>query len=131
MRRFCGPIWLLAATPVSVGLAQESICSPCVDPPAIRSRVPGLPPLPEAKDLKIYRLGSPIANLRGLDTVYGARTLTLLDSRRMTEPEAADDSATEAGQETGNGKEETPGPGAAPPGSVAEEDSVEADSDPE
>src|SRR5690606_29519949 len=39
---------------------------------------------PEATADSPFYLGASIANLRGLNTAYGVRTLTLLDSRRMT-----------------------------------------------
>jgi len=39
MRWFCPSVGIVLMMSATVGLAQESLCSPCVDPPAYRSPV--------------------------------------------------------------------------------------------
>jgi hypothetical protein len=74
----------------SVGLTQEVMCDPCVDYPEWRSPIPESSPVAETNDLRLpadgrVNLGSSISNLRGLNTAFGSRTLTLIESRRMRE----------------------------------------------
>jgi hypothetical protein len=119
MRLLQRPIWLLAMMPASVGLAQQSICNPCVDPPAYQSPIRDLPPLPEAKDLRPeFHFGAKISNLRGLDTEFGARTLMLLDSRRMTPVGETESAAAEEepGRESADSADEEADAVSAEPG---------------
>jgi hypothetical protein len=103
---------LLLAVPASVGLAQESLCNPCVDIelreflPQL-SPSPGLTPLPSS-GAGNFNLGESIPNLRGLNPRFGIRTLTLLDSRRMTETDAVDDSEAAATTREALGDAESP-----------------------
>jgi len=73
--------------------AQESLCDPCLDGPEMFE--PGFNESVGPRNLRIitpedlrelsgapFNLGSSISSLRGLSSPAGARTLTLIDSRR-------------------------------------------------
>jgi hypothetical protein len=124
MRAMAGLTWLFLALPPSMGLAQESLCNPCVDP-AEREFLPQLKPSPTVGPSTTganspFYLGASIANLRGLNTEFGARTLTLLDSRRMSGAAADGDASADGakaavapmGEES---REPKPEPEAEPP----------------
>ena len=54
-----------------------------------------------------FYLGTSISNLRGLNTAYGMRTLTLLDSRRMTDIASGESESTAAEDEVEQGNSDS------------------------
>jgi hypothetical protein len=114
MRRIVGTLSLVMLAPASVGLAQESLCNPCVDPPLFREFLTpprtlrefseSLQAMPSPRADAEFNLGLTVANLRGLNAPGRSQTLTLVNGRVVREEEEAAeaqvDSADAAPSET-------------------------------
>ena len=137
MRWFCPSVGIVLMTSATVGLAQGSLCDPCVDPPTIRrdfsiadsttvvtaedirsldvvsvaDMLKQLPNniasvSPEATANSPFRLDPGIATMRGLNTDYGVRTLTLIETASdESESATADDEFSDDSSDT---REEEP-----------------------
>lgn len=129
MRAGYGLICLAAMALPAVGVAQDMMCDPCVDYPKWSSPIPASSPQPGTIDLNVpadrtfnlgdpqFYLGASIANLRGLNTASGVRTLTLVESRRSPEEPPGNSGEEASGEEISSGEV---GAGDEEPGQAAE-----------